>query len=173
MFVQQQSYSASAASLRNPQNLDFPMKVKVFLEILIPHAVLMYIEQQIKQKVGNNTFYMAHSIEEFVNLRKTPQGQIRSTNMFETSPLLQTLKHTFRFTESQLTQAHTLIYNSSLVMITNLKPLLSEQMDLRPSSYTSSSTSTSKPPSSSLKTLIYIRVTLSSHYFEVAQCRYN
>jgi hypothetical protein len=45
MFVQQQSYSASSAGLRNPQNLDFPMKVKVFLEILIPHAVLMYIEQ--------------------------------------------------------------------------------------------------------------------------------
>ena len=93
--------------------------------------------------------------------------------MFETSPQMQILKHTFRFTESQLTQAHTLIYNSSLVIITNLKPLLSEQLDLRPSSYSSSSTSASKSSSSSLKTLTYIRVTLSSHFIEVAQCHCN
>lgn len=138
------------AGNRNPNSVEFPQKVNHFLQVLVPHCFFSYLELQLKQSYGPCTFTICHSIQDFLDVRRavhlhpgliTPQQPLfqdllANLNTPATRPLLehplcQLLYSTFKFDEPQLSQAYHTLYHSTLTIVTNLKPLLSEQLDLR------------------------------------------
>lgn len=99
-----------------------PQKTALFLQILVPHCMFTYLESEIKGRPGTAPFVICHSIDDFIEHRRSAffnasnstQHQLnevwRTTPVFQTW-MMQTLRSpAFRFSESQLCRAFRELY---------------------------------------------------------------
>ena len=108
------------------------LKVQVFFKILIPHCLFRYIELESRSKQAIP--YISHSIEEFINPRRTAHYSsyhYKESERFPTSPIfskwqIKTLASVFKFNLTQLCKAHEHLYTEKLVIMPAIKPAMGE-----------------------------------------------